>query len=104
MYVAYRLYVNEGRHHADLLAIRLTALEVEVSGELDVRGCLGVGRDVRIGFETLSCTAHLAAVEGTDRKRLDALVASAERACVNLDTLRGGIEVATTAEIAGGGA
>ena len=89
---------------ADLLAIRLTALEVEVSGELDVRGCLGVGRDVRIGFETLSCTAHLAAVEGTDRKRLDALVASAERVCVNLDTLRGGIEVATTAEIAGGGA
>ena len=32
---------------ADLLAVRLTALEVEVCGELDVRGCLGAGRDVR---------------------------------------------------------
>ncbi len=89
---------------ADLLAVRLTALEVEVCGELDVRGCLGAGRDVRVGFEKLSCTVHLAAVEGTDRRRLDALVASAERVCVNLDTLRGGIEVATAAEIAGGGA
>lgn len=86
---------------ADLLAVRLTALEVEVSGELDVRGCLGADRDVRVGFETLSCTVHLAAVEGTDSKRLDALVASAERVCVNLDTMREGIEVATPAEIAG---
>ena len=86
---------------ANTLAVRLTALEVEVSGELDVRGCLGASRDVRVGFETLSCTVHLTAVEGTDRRRLGALVASAERVCVNLDTLRGGIEVVTAAEIAG---
>jgi hypothetical protein len=32
--------------------------------------------------------------------RLDALVATAERVCVNLDTLRGGIDVTTAAEIA----
>ncbi len=86
---------------AELLAVRLTELEVDVSGDLDVRGCLGMDRNVRVGFETLSCTVHLAAVEGTDRRRLDALLASAERVCVNLDTLRGGIEVATVAEIAG---
>ena len=58
----------------------------------------------RTDVETLSCTAYLAAVEGTDRGRLDALSASPERLCVNLDTLRGGIEVATSAEIACGGA
>jgi hypothetical protein len=44
----------------------------------------------------------LAAVEVTDRGRLDALFASPERVCVNLDTLPGGIEVATSVEIAGG--
>lgn len=85
---------------ADLLGVGLTALEVEVSGELDVRGCLGVDRDVRVGFEALACAVRLAADAGTDRMRLDALVATAERFCVNLDTLRGGIDVTTAAEIA----
>ncbi|MGV0797464.1 OsmC family protein [Mycolicibacterium elephantis] len=83
---------------ADLLGVRLTALEVEVSGELDVRGCLNIDRSVRVGFESLTCTVHLAADETTDQKRLDALVAAAERACVNLDTLRGGLKVTITTE------
>jgi uncharacterized OsmC-like protein len=83
---------------ANLLGVELTELEVEVSGELDVRGCLGVDPDVRVGFEALECKVHLAAVEGTDPRRLEALVAAAERFCVNLDTLRGGIEVTTTAD------
>jgi uncharacterized OsmC-like protein len=83
---------------ADLLGVSLTALEVEVSGELDVRGCLGADRDVRVGFETLACTVRLTAADGTDRRRLDSLVTVAERVCVNLDTLRGGIEVMTTTD------
>ncbi|MGV0871942.1 OsmC family protein [Mycolicibacterium sp. XJ879] len=83
---------------ADLLGVRLTALEVEVGGELDVRGCLNIDRSVRVGFESLTCTVHLAADEKTDQKRLDALVAAAERVCVNLDTLRGGLKVKITAE------
>jgi uncharacterized OsmC-like protein len=85
---------------ADRLGITLTALEVEVTGELDVRGCLLVDRDVRVGFERLSCRVRLAASDGTDRRRLDALVAAADRVCVNLDTLRSGIDVTTVAEIA----
>lgn len=86
---------------ADLMAIRLTALEVEVTGELDVRGCLLVDRDVRVGFERLSCSVRVAAAEGTDRRRLDALVAAAERVCVNIDTLRSGVEVTVEAEVTG---
>jgi hypothetical protein len=38
---------------------------------------------------------RLAAVEGTDPRRLDALRNAAERFCVNLDTLRAGVEVET---------
>lgn len=41
----------------------------------------------------------LAAADGSDPKRLEALVAAAERFCVNLDTLRGGIEVSASANV-----
>jgi len=80
---------------ADLLGVRLTALEVAVTGELDIPGCLLIDRDVRIGFERLDCSVRLEAAEGTDPRRLKALVAAAEKVCVNLDTLRSGVEVTT---------
>jgi len=83
---------------ANLLGVELIGLEVEVTGELDVRGCLAADVGVRVGFDALACNVRLAAAEGTDRKRLDALLAAAERYCVNQDTLRGGIEVTTAAE------
>lgn len=87
---------------ANLLGVELTGLEVEVSGELDVRGCLAADEDVRVGFEALECNVRLATAEGTDRRRVEALVAAAERYCVNLDTLRGGLEVIITGDVARG--
>jgi hypothetical protein len=36
-----------------------------------------------------------------DRHRLDPVVTAAERAWVNLDTLRSGLEVAVTSEVVG---
>lgn len=86
---------------ADLMGVQLISLEVEVTGELDVRGCLLIDNDVRVGFERLSCKARLSAVEGTNPRRLAALVGAAERVCVNLDTLRNGVEVAVEAEVGG---
>lgn len=80
---------------ADRLGVRLVNLEVEVNGELDVRGCLLVDRDVRVGFEKLSTIVRIDAAEGTNGHLVDALVSSAERVCVNLDTLRNGVEVTT---------
>jgi uncharacterized OsmC-like protein len=80
---------------ANLLGVALSELEVEVSGELDVRGCLGADPDVRVGFEALKCKVHLRAIKGTEPHLLDALIAAAERFCVNLDTLRGGTQVTT---------
>jgi uncharacterized OsmC-like protein len=83
---------------ANQLGVSLTALEVEVSGELDARGCLGVDADVRVGFEALTCRVRLTAAEGTNPRRVDFLVRAAERSCVNLDSLRQGLTVVTTAE------
>ncbi len=88
---------------ANLVGVELAALEVEVSGELDVRGCLGADRGVRVGFEALDCEVHLQPKVGTDPKRVQAVVAAAERFCVNLDSLRGGIEVRARTRCDAGG-
>ncbi len=84
---------------ADLLGIRLEELEVEVSGELDVRGALAVDPDVRVGFEALDCRVRLRAAPGTGPRRVERLVAAAERYCVNMDTLRGGVRVEVETEL-----
>jgi uncharacterized OsmC-like protein len=81
---------------ANLLGVELTELAVEVTGELDVRGCLGADPDVRVGFEALDCRIRLQAAPGTEPRRITALIAAAERFCVNLDTLRGGVEASLT--------
>jgi uncharacterized OsmC-like protein len=85
---------------ANQLGVELNRLEVEVTGELDVRGCLGIDRGVRVGFEALQCEVELTAADGTDPRRLQALLTAAERFCVNLDTLRAGIEVNTSISFA----
>jgi OsmC-like protein len=81
---------------ANLLEIELEDLEVEVSGELDVRGCLAADPKVRVGFERLDCRVRIHTAEGTDPLRIEHLTAAVERYCVNLDTLIGGIDVHTT--------
>ena len=86
---------------ANLLGVELTELGVEVRGELDVRGCLGADSEVRVGFEAMECRIRMRTKDGTDPKRVDAVVAAAERFCVNLDSLRGGIEVATSVTTSG---
>ena len=88
---------------ANLLGVKLAELEVEVTGELDARGCLGADRDVRVGFEALECRVTLRAEEGADQRRVQTVIAAAERFCVNLDTLRSGLEVTTTADAASDG-
>jgi len=79
--------------------IVLEALEVDVSGDVDVRGTLWVSQQVRVGFEALRCHVRLRAPEGTDPALLERMVIAAERSCVNLDTLRNGVEVATTYDL-----
>jgi organic hydroperoxide reductase OsmC/OhrA len=64
---------------ANLLGVELSELEVEVNGELDVRGCLGAAPAVRVGFTGLECKVRLAAAQGTDPKRLGVLRTRAPR-------------------------
>ncbi|HKJ91621.1 MAG TPA: OsmC family protein [Longimicrobiales bacterium] len=69
-------------------------LEVDVTGDVDVRGTLWVTQDVRVGFQRMRCMIHLETADGTDPELVQRLLAASERSCVNLDTLREGVEVA----------
>ena len=79
--------------------VALEALEVDVTGDVDVRGTLWVSREVRVGFQGLRCHIRLKAEEGTDPELVGRLLAAAERSCVNLDTLRKGVPVETTHQL-----
>lgn len=84
---------NTLRMLADLLGVGIEHLEVEVRGDVDVRGCLAMEETVRPGFRQLACTVHLEPDPLADPKRVAILTAQAERLCVTLDTLRHGVPV-----------
>jgi uncharacterized OsmC-like protein len=79
------------RHH-----VRLTALEVDVTADVDVRGTLVVDRSVPVGFQSMRCRVALRAAEGTDPARVDKLLAAAEHSCAVLQSLRAGVAVETS--------
>lgn len=83
---------------AGLLGVTLEDVQVEVGGEVDVRGALAVDPEASVGFERLSCSVRLRAAPGTDPRMLEKVAAATERFCVNLDTLRNGVEVDVGAE------
>jgi len=73
---------------ANLLGVELVSLSVAVAADVDVRGTLGMDRQVPVGFQAMRCDVHLKAREGTPPELLDKLRATAERSCVVLQTLR----------------
>lgn len=73
---------------ANLLGVELEALEVEVSGQVDVRGAMAIDRNVAVGFQSLRCEVRLRAREGTSPELLEKLRVAAERCCVVQQTLR----------------
>lgn len=87
---------------ADRLGVKLEALDVEVTADVDVRGTLVVRRDVPVGFQSMQCDVHIEPAEGTDPKRVEKLLRGAEYSCVNLQTLRNGVPVASNFDIESG--
>jgi uncharacterized OsmC-like protein len=81
---------------ADLLGIELQRLEVEVCGELDVRGTLGMDPAVPVGFGRLAMVIDVRVAPATPARLVERLTAATERLCVVLDTLRSGVPVDVT--------
>jgi uncharacterized OsmC-like protein len=77
-----------------------TALEIPVAGgtvsaegELDVRGTLGVNREVPVGFRAIRL--RFAVESSADGEQLASLLKLTERYCVVLQTIQGGVPVTT---------
>lgn len=81
---------------AQLMGIDLTALEVRVKGTVDVRGAMGIDKDVQVGFQSFTCDVHLKAVEGTPPEMIEKLRMAADRCCVVGQTLKSSPTVQTT--------
>ncbi|NNE09655.1 MAG: OsmC family protein [Gemmatimonadetes bacterium] len=81
---------------ADLLGVELEHLEVEVTADADLRGTLGMERDVPVGFQAIRCSVRMRAKEGTSPAILEKLKGSAEHCCVVQQTLRNPPPVRTT--------
>lgn len=81
---------------ADHLGITLTALEVDVSADLDVRGTLLVNKTVPVGFQKIQCRVELQTAEGTEPKLIEKLIAATEHSCVVFQTLQSGVNIETS--------
>jgi len=78
---------------ANLLRIELEQLSVEVTGKVDVRGALAIDTSVPVGFQTMATSVRIRAANGTPPQLLEQLCAASERLCIDLQTLRYGVNV-----------
>jgi uncharacterized OsmC-like protein len=80
---------------ATAMGIEVDRIEVTAEGDLDLRGTLGVVRDVPVGFESIRLRFDVDA-PGASEEELASLRQKAERYCVVLQTLRQPPEIATS--------
>ncbi|MEO1205532.1 MAG: OsmC family protein [Pseudomonadota bacterium] len=77
------------------LGIDIGHARVHAEGDLDFRGTLGVDKEAPVGFRAIRLSFELGD-NITDEQRAT-LVKLTERYCVVLQTLKGGVELTTTA-------
>jgi uncharacterized OsmC-like protein len=78
---------------AAAMGIEIEALEVEAVGDLDLRGTLGMGREIPVGFSGIRCETRVTVKDDGRPERAQRLLENAERYCVVLNTLRQGVPV-----------
>ncbi|HEV2731412.1 MAG TPA: OsmC family protein [Terriglobales bacterium] len=71
---------------AAAMDIRTERIEVTVEGDLDLRGTLGISRDVPVGFESIHLQFDIAAPDATP-EQLRGLREKTEQYCVVMQTL-----------------
>jgi uncharacterized OsmC-like protein len=69
------------------MGIAAERIEVTVEGDLDLRGTLGVSKDVPVGFESIRLNFDIAAPNATP-EQLSALQEKTEQFCVVMQTLQ----------------
>src|ERR1700736_5928244 len=71
---------------ATAMGIPTQRIEVTVDGDLDLRGTLGLSKDVPVGFEAIHLRFHIVAPEAT-AEQLRGLREKTEQYCVVMQTL-----------------
>jgi uncharacterized OsmC-like protein len=84
---------------AAAMGIEIESLEVEAIGDMDLRGTLGMDRDVPVGFSNIRCETRVAVKDDGRPERAKRLLENAEKYCVVLNTLRKGVRVESTFEL-----
>ena len=72
---------------ATAMGLDVRRIEVVVDGDLDLRGTLGIDREVSAGFQAIRLRFEIDAPEASDED-LDGLMVRTERYCTVLQTLR----------------
>jgi len=88
---------------AAAMGIELESLEVVAKGDFDLRGTLGLSRDVPVGLTSMRCDTKVKVSGDVDPERAKRLLENAERYCVVLSTLRAGTDVQSNFELDGAG-
>jgi uncharacterized OsmC-like protein len=78
---------------ASAMGVELEEVQVEVSGRLDLRGTLGMSKEVPVGVSGITCRTSVKVKEGANPERARRLLENAERYCVVINTLRHGVPV-----------
>ena len=76
-----------GQMVAAAMGIDLRRFEAEVEGDLDLRGTLGVDREISPGFETIRVRFEIDAPDASE-DQVRSLIEKTERYCTVLQTLR----------------
>jgi uncharacterized OsmC-like protein len=76
---------------ANLMGIELDSVSVDVKGDLDVRGFLGIDNSVPPGYQQITFQANLET--SADPKALQELIRFVEAHCPTLDTLKRPVQV-----------
>src|SRR5258708_6637499 len=71
---------------AAAMGIPIERIEVVAEGELDLRGTLGISREVPVGFEEIRLRFHVAA-PAANAEQISALREKTEQYCVVMQTL-----------------
>jgi uncharacterized OsmC-like protein len=71
---------------AAAMSIPTERIEVTVEGDLDLRGTLGISKDVQVGFENIRVNFDIAA-PGATAEQISALREKTEQYCVVMQTL-----------------
>ena len=71
---------------ATAMGIPIEHIRVNVEGEMDLRGTLGISKDVAVGFQDIHARFDISAPEATE-EQLTALKEKTEQYCVVMQTL-----------------